>query len=197
MKFIELLKKMILFNNKNIYEEYDEFNQTKSVFIEMPKKISFDYVMAQKGSVEYHQHINSYIPRMRRLIKNMDRYLIKEEENGIFKINQSSTIQDSVNIAIAIFNGREFRAVSGINDIKNSCLLIPPGEEKFESCKVNKVGKLGIGYNRVNDSEKKIIEEINNLIDLGKIPSEGELVLYSKWEPCPSCYYVISQFIKK
>ena len=153
--------------------------------------------MAQKGSVEYHQHINSYIPRMRRLIKNMDRYLIKEEENGIFKINQSSTIQDSVNIAIAIFNGREFRAVSGKNDIKNSCLLIPPGEEKFESCKVNKVGKLGIGYNRVNDSEKKIIEEINNLIDLGKIPSEGELVLYSKWEPCPSCYYVISQFIKK
>ena len=170
---------MILFNNKNIYEEYDELNQTKSVFIEMPKKISFDYVMAQKGSVEYHQHINSYIPRMRRLIKNMDRYLIKEEENGIFKINQSSTIQDSV------------------NDIKNSCLLIPPGKEKFESCKVNKVGKLGIGYNRVNDSEKKIIEEINNLIDLGRIPSEGELVLYSKWEPCPSCYYVISQFIKK
>ena len=56
------------FNNKNIYEEYDEFNQTKSVFIDMPKKISFDYVMAQKGSVEYHQHINSYIPRMRRLI---------------------------------------------------------------------------------------------------------------------------------
>ena len=53
---------------------------------------------------------------------------------------------------------------------------------------------MGIGYNRVNDSEKKIIEEINNLIDLGKIPSEGELVLYSKWEPCPSCYYVISQF---
>lgn len=196
-KDIELLKKMILFNNKNIYEEYDEFNQTKSVFIEMPKKISFDYVMAQKGSVEYHQHINSYIPRMRRLIKNMDRYLIKEEENGIFKINQSSTIQDSVNIAIAIFNGREFRAVSGKNDIKNSCLLIPPGKEKFESCKVNKVGKLGIGYNRVNDSEKKIIEEINNLIGLGKIPSEGELVLYSKWEPCPSCYYVISQFIKK
>ena len=44
---------------------------------------------------------------------------------------------------------------------------------------------------------EKIIEEINNLIDLGKIPSEGELVLYSKWEPCPSCYYVISQFIKK
>ena len=122
---------MILFNNKNIYEEYDELNQTKSVFIEMPKKISFDYVMAQKGSVEYHQHINSYIPRMRRLIKNMDRYLIKEEENGIFKINQSSTIQDSVNIAIAIFNGREFRAVSGKNDIKNSCLLIPPGKEKF------------------------------------------------------------------
>lgn len=196
-KDIELLKKMILFNNKNIYEEYDEFNQTKSVFIEMPKKISFDYVMAQKGSVEYHQHINSYIPRMRRLIKNMDRYLIKEEENGIFKINQSSTIQDSVNIAIAIFNGREFRAVSGKNDIKNSCLLIPPGKEKFESCKVNKVGKLGIGYNRVNDSEKKIIEEINNLIGLGKIPSEGDLVLYSKWEPCPSCYYVISQFIKK
>lgn len=35
------------------------------------------------------------------------------------------------------------------------------------------------------------------IIYIGKIPSEGELVLYSKWEPCPSCYYVISQFIKK
>lgn len=196
-KDIELLKKMITFNNKNIYEEYDEINKIKSIFIKIPKEITFDYVTAQKGSVEYHEHIKSYISRMRRLIKNIDKYLIKEDENDIFKINQSSTIQDSVNMAVAIFNGKEFRAISGKNDIKNSCLLIPQGKEKFESCKVNKLGKLGIGYNRVNDSEKKIIEEINNLIELGNIQDKGELILYSKWEPCPSCYYVISQFTKK
>lgn len=65
---------------------------------------------------------------------------------------------------------------------------------KFESNKVNKRGKLGIGYNRVNDSEKKIFEHIHKLIEEKKIKDNGELVLYSKWEPCPSCYYVIHQF---
>ena len=195
-KDIELLKRMILCNNKNVKEEYDEKSQTKTLFIEIPQKIDFDYVKAEKGSVEYYQHIKSYIPRMKRLIKNLDKYIIKYNDNT-YKINQSVAIQDSVNMAIVIYNGKEFRAVSGKNDIENSCTLIPPGQEYFESCKVNKLGKLGIGYNRINDSEKKILEKIHRLIEDGSLIDEGELILYSKWEPCPSCYYVISQFIKK
>lgn len=194
-KDIELLKRMILFNNENFKEEYDEKSQTKTLFIQIPQKIDFDYVKAEKGTVEYYQHIKSYIPRMKRLIKNLDKYII--EYNNTYKINQSIAIQDSVNMAIAIYNGREFRAVSGKNDIENSCTLITPGQECFESCKVNKLGKLGVGYNRVNDSEKKIFEKIHKLIGNGSLTDEGELILYSKWEPCPSCYYVISQFIKK
>ena len=67
----------------------------------------------------------------------------------------------------------------------------------FESCKVNKLGKLGIGYNRVNDSEKKIFEYINKKIEDKELNPEGNLTLYTKWQPCPSCYYVISQFINK
>ena len=194
-KDIELLKRMILCNNKNVKEEYDEKSQTKTLFIEIPQKIDFDYVKAEKGSVEYYQHIKSYIPRMKRLIKNLDKYIM--EYNNTYKINQSIAIQDSVNMAIVIYNGKEFRAVSGKNDIENSCTLIQPGQEYFESCKVNKLGKLGIGYNRINDSEKKILEKIHRLIEDGSLIDEGELILYSKWEPCPSCYYVISQFIKK
>ena len=195
-KDIELLKKMIIYNNENIREEYDENNQTKTLFIELPKNITFDYVKSEKGSIEYHQHIKSYIPRMKRLIKNLDNYII-EEGNGVFKINQSIAIQDSVNMAIAVFNNKEFRAVSGKNDIKDSCTLIPLGKEYFKSCKVNKLGKLGIGYNRVNDSEKKIFEEIHKLIQEKQLSDKGSIILYSKWEPCPSCYYVISQFAER
>ena len=194
-KDIELLKRMILFNNKNVKEEYDEKSQTKTLFIDIPKNIGFDYIKAEKGSVEYYQHIKSYIPRMKRLIKNLDKYIM--EYNNTYKINQSIAIQDSVNMAIVIYNGKEFRAVSGKNDIENSCTLIPQGQEYFKSCKVNKLGKLGIGYNRINDSEKKILEKIHKLIENGSLHDEGELILYSKWEPCPSCYYVINQFIKK
>ena len=115
-KDIELLKRMILFNNKNVKEEYDEKSQTKTLFIDIPKNIGFDYIKAEKGSVEYYQHIKSYIPRMKRLIKNLDKYII-EYSNSTYKINQSTAIQDSVNMAILIYNGKEFIAVSGKNYI--------------------------------------------------------------------------------
>ena len=196
-KDIELLKKIIIYNNNNIKEEYDESSQTKTLLIEVPNNINFDYIKAEKGSVEYYQHIKSYIPRMKRLIRNIDKYIEVEEINGVFKINQSTAIQDSVNMAIAVFNNQEFRAVSGKNDIKNSCKLVSLEEAVFESCKVNKLGKLGIGYNRVNDSEKKIFEYINKKIEDKELNPEGNLTLYTKWQPCPSCYYVISQFINK
>lgn len=196
-KDIELLKKIIIYNNNNIKEEYDESSQTKTLLIEVPNNINFDYIKAENGSVEYYQHIKSYIPRMKRLIRNIDKYIEVEEINGVFKINQSTAIQDSVNMAIAVFNNQEFRAVSGKNDIKNSCKLVSLEEAVFESCKVNKLGKLGIGYNRVNDSEKKIFEYINKKIEHKELNPEGNLTLYTKWQPCPSCYYVISQFINK
>ena len=196
-KDIELLKKIIIYNNNNIKEDYDESSQTKTLLIEVPNNINFDYIKAEKGSVEYYQHIKSYIPRMKRLIRNIDKYIEVEEINGVFKINQSTAIQDSVNMAIAVFNNQEFRAVSGKNDIKNSCKLVSLEEAVFESCKVNKLGKLGIGYNRVNDSEKKIFEYINKKIEDKELNPEGNLTLYTKWQPCPSCYYVISQFINK
>lgn len=196
-KDIELLKKIIIYNNNNIKEEYDESSQTKTLLIEVPNNINFDYIKAEKGSVEYYQHIKSYIPRMKRLIRNIDKYIEVEEINGVFKINQSTAIQDSVNMAIAVFNNQEFRAVSGKNDIKNSCKLVSLEDAVFESCKVNKLGKLGIGYNRVNDSEKKIFEYINKKIEHKELNPEGNLTLYTKWQPCPSCYYVISQFINK
>lgn len=196
-KDIELLKRIITYNNNNIKEEYDESSQTKTLLIEVPNNINFDYIKAEKGSVEYYQHIKSYIPRMKRLIRNIDKYIEVEDVNGVFKINQSTAIQDSVNMAIAVFNNQEFRAVSGKNDIKNSCKLVSLEEAVFESCKVNKLGKLGIGYNRVNDSEKKIFEYINKKIEDKELNPEGNLTLYTKWQPCPSCYYVISQFINK
>lgn len=76
--------------------------------------------------------------------------------------------------------------------------MAPPLEKAvFKSSKVNKLGKLGVGYNRVNDSEKKIFEEIHKQIEVKALKNEGNLILYSKWEPCPSCYSVISQFCKK
>ena len=59
---------------------------------------------------------------------------------------------------------------------------------------MNKLGKLGIGYRRVNDSEKKIFEEIHKQIKNKVLKDKGEIILYSKWQPCQSCYYVISQF---
>ena len=77
------------------------------------------------------------------------------------------------------------------------CTVVPMDKSAFISRKVNKLGELGVGYNRVNDSEKKILEEINKQIENGKLKDEANLILYSKFEPCPSCYYVISQFMNK
>lgn len=105
-------------------------------------------------------------------------------------------MQDSINIAVAIYDDKEFKAISGSNDIKK--YYKAPSKEKavFKSNKVNKLGELGIGYDRVNDSEKKIFEEIHKQIESKVLKNEGNLILYSKWEPCPSCYFVISQFSK-
>ena len=120
-----------------------------------------------------------------------------ENEKKSFKIDQSKALQDSINIAVAMYDNKEFKAISGSNDIEDYCKAPPFKEAIFKSSKVNKLGKLGIGYNRVNDSEKKILEEIHKQIEEKELNDYGKLTLYSKWEPCPSCYFVISQFCEK
>ena len=113
------------------------------------------------------------------------------------KRNHLKALQDSINIAVAMYDNKEFKAISGSNDIEDYCKAPPFKEAIFKSSKVNKLGKLGIGYNRVNDSEKKILEEIHKQIEEKELNDYGKLTLYSKWEPCPSCYFVISQFCEK
>lgn len=195
---IELLKKMICIEKENVKEEYNEKTKTKTISIEMPKQINCQYIKPNKGSIEYHHHLNSNIPRMKRLIKNMNKYMeADEKEKATFKINQSKLLQDTINIAVGIFDNKEFKAISGSIDVENYCKAPLKKDEIFKSNKVNKLGKLGVGYNRVNDSEKKIFEEIHKQIEANILKNEGDLVLYSKWEPCPSCYFVIVQFCKK
>ncbi|MBE6072334.1 MAG: hypothetical protein E7208_10280 [Clostridium butyricum] len=197
-KDIELLKKMILINKPDIKEKYNAETRTKTIFIELPEKINYNYIKPKEGTVEYHDHLNNNIPRIQRLRKNISKYMkVDEKEKNVFKIDQSKTLQDSINIALAIYDNKEFKAISGSNDIEDYCTAPPLKEAKFKSNKVNKLGKLGTGYNRVNDSEKKIFEEIHKQIESKELKNEGKLILYSKWEPCPSCYFVISQFCKE
>lgn len=197
-KDIELLKKILLAGKNGLKEKYNTKTKIKTISIEIPKKINHEYIKTKKGSVEYHEYLNNNIPRIQRLINNMNKYMkIDEKEKLTFKIDQSKTLQDSINMALVIYDGKEFRAISGSNEITGYCISPPLEKAVFKSSKVNKLGKLGIGYDRVNDSEKKIFEEIHKQIEEKELKNEGNLILYSKWEPCPSCYYVINQFCKK
>lgn len=196
-KDIELLKKMVLIKNEKVKEKYNTKTKTKTISIEIPEKINYQYITPKKGSVEYHEHLINNIPRMQRLTKNINKYMkVDGKEKATFNIDQSKALQDSINIAIATYDNKEFKAISGKNNISGYCIAPPKDSAVFKSSKVNKLGKLGIGYDRVNDSEKKIFEEIHKQIEAKELKNEGDLILYSKWEPCPSCYYVISQFCK-
>lgn len=196
-KDIELLKKIITKRNCSKIERYDAKTKIKTISLEISDDLNLEYIPARLGSIEYHQHIKNNIPRMKRLRRNIKKYLVpNEKEYQAFNIDQSSTLQDTINIAVAIYDNREFKAISGSNDVVEFLSVPSVTDSVFISHKVNKLGKLGIGYNRKNDSEKKIFEEIHQQIEAGKIKNYGKLVLYSKWEPCPSCYHVISQFCK-
>jgi hypothetical protein len=197
-KDIELLKKMVSIRKKGVKETYNAQTKIKTILIEIPEKINYEYITAKKGTVEYHEYLSNNIPRMQRLIRNMNKYVkADEKEKAIFRINQSEALQDSINMSVAIYDEKEFRAISGKNEITNCCSAPLPEKAIFKSSKVNKLGELGVGYNRVNDSEKKIFEEIYKQIENKVLKDEGNLILYSKWEPCPSCYSVINQFCKK
>ncbi|SCJ05693.1 Uncharacterised protein [uncultured Clostridium sp.] len=197
-KDIELLKNMISNNNDKIYQQYNSEKRVKTLYIDIPKVIDKNYIKPLQGTIEYHHHLSNNIPRIERLINNLNKYMKPHEiEEKTFIIDQSQALQDTINIAIATFNNKEFKAISGKNNVIGYCASPDIEKVAFEACKVNKLGKLGIGYKRVNDSEKKIFEEINKQIESKILKDEGELTLYSKWEPCPSCYYVISQFCEK
>ncbi|KMT21927.1 deaminase domain-containing protein [Clostridium cylindrosporum] len=197
-KDIELLKKMVIIKGEEIKETYNTGTRTKTISIEIPKKVNHQYITAKRGTVQYHDYLNNNIPRMQRLIKNIHKYInVDEEESDAYKIHQSEALQDSINIAVAVYDEKEFRAISGSNEIINYCSAPPLEKANFKSSKVNKLGKLGIGYDRVNDSEKKIFEEIHRQIEEKSLKNEGSLILYSKWKPCPSCYSVINQFRKR
>lgn len=196
-KDIELLKKMVIIRKEGVKEKYNYKTKIKTISIEIPREINYQYITPKEGTVEYHQYLTNNIPRMQRLTKNLDKYMkVDKKEKNTFIIDQSKALQDSINIAVAIYDNKKFRAISGSNNIKNYCIAPQSDQEFFKSSKVNKLGKLGIGYNRVNDSEKKILEEIHKQIEMKLLKNKGNLILYSKWEPCPSCYYVISQFCK-
>lgn len=197
-KDIELLKKMVVTKETDLEEKYNEDTKTRTIKIKIPQEINSEYIKAKKGSVEYYEHLTNNIPRMQRLINNLNRYIeIDEEEKDKVRINQSETLQDSINIAVAVFDGLKFKAISGSDEIENFCMAPARDKAVFKSSKVNKLGKLGIGYDRINDSEKKIFEAIHQKIQAKEVKDYGKLTLYSKWEPCQSCYFVISQFIKR
>lgn len=50
----------------------------------------------------------------------------------------------SINIAVALYDNKEFKTISGSNNITNYCIAPPQDAAIFKSCKVNKLGKLGI-----------------------------------------------------
>ncbi|MEG0691018.1 MAG: deaminase domain-containing protein [Clostridium sp.] len=195
-KDIELLKKILTLSSSKVSREYNSENLVNTVIINMPDNISLDYVKPIKGSVLHQEYVYTNLPRINRLIRNLDKY-ITNVGNGMHQINQSRALQDTINIAAATYNGHEFKSISGSNEIEGYCMSPKINKGVFISRKVNKLGKLGIGYNRINDSEKKILEHIDSEIGLGNLNDSGEITLYTKWKPCKSCYYVMHQFMEK
>ncbi|MGL5152497.1 MAG: deaminase domain-containing protein [Clostridium sp.] len=188
-KDIELLKNILSYNN-HVIEAYNINTFIKEFKVNTPNEFSIHFIKAKYGSIEHYQHIKAALPRIYRLINNLDTYFKKCFSTII--INQSSTLLDSMNFAYATYNNHFFKASSGDVSINEYCSI--PKLPKFSSSNVDRLGNVGTGYTRENDSEKKILEEIHLLIKNNIINSTGELILYTKWEPCQSCYYVISQF---
>ncbi|WP_242982195.1 MULTISPECIES: deaminase domain-containing protein [unclassified Clostridium] len=87
--------------------------------------------------------------------------------------------------------------MNNLNKLKDELKREGYNINEFDEEKFKKLGKLGIGYDIVNDSEKKIFEEIHKQIEVKVLENEWKLILYSKWEQYLSFYFVISQFCKK
>lgn len=195
-KDIELLKRILIVNKNEVNEYYDELRQIRTLVIKIPEKFNEAFIKPIRGTVEYYNHIQLAIPRMERLIHNLGQY-ISEEDDGVMSLNQSEVLQDSINMAIAQFDHHTFKAISGSDEVRGYCHTPPQKDTAFSSWKVNKLGRLGIGYDRVHDSEKKILEAIHKQIQEGILAEQGTIFLYTKWEPCPSCYLVVHQFVEQ
>lgn len=195
-KDIELLKKIILFNNPNVDEKYDYKKRQRTLFIKKPSVFTMDFIKFKLGSIEYHNFLNDSVIRIKRLILNIKKY-IKESDSTSIEINQSSAIQDSVNVAKVNFSDKEFKALSGNDEVEGFIKAPDKNAQRFKSFRVNRLCEIGTGYDRFCDSEKKIFEKIDEQIEKKMIMDEGKIILKSRWEPCPSCYYVMQQFIEK
>ncbi|MGL4452280.1 MAG: deaminase domain-containing protein [Sarcina sp.] len=185
-KDIELLKKIVI-KKDNYIETYSKENCIKTIEVKI-KKISLDYIKHKKGTVEYMDYLNDNLNRLKSIINFL------EKKEGIVKINQSNLLLDSINIAVVIFDKKKFKAISGSKNIDG---YVKESDTGFKAMRVNRLGEVGTGYRRVYDSEKKILDNIDKEIEEKNLKNFGLLKLYSKWEPCPSCYYVINQFKEK
>ncbi|WP_244835498.1 deaminase domain-containing protein [Clostridium sp. BJN0001] len=195
-KDVELLKKILLFNNSDVKEKYDYEKRQKTLFIKKPDLFTIDFIKFKNGSIEYHNFLNDAVLRMNRLILNIKKY-VKNEDSNIIEINQSKAIQDSINVAEVEFCSINFKALSG-NDEVNGFIKAPIKDlERFKSFRVNRFGEIGTGYDRFCDSEKKIFEKIDECIENNIVLNYGKVILKSRWQPCPSCYYVMEQFLEK
>jgi len=74
-------------------------------------------------------------------------------------------------------------------------VLIPDSySQQFNYICTNKHRDIGIGHNRNNDTEYKLLEYITSRITPQQV---GHIDLFTYYEPCLSCDYVIIQFTKK
>ncbi|WP_445344068.1 deaminase domain-containing protein [Clostridium septicum] len=73
-----------------------------------------------------------------------------------------------------------------------------PENQQFKTLNINKDNVVdGINsWNRNVDTEFKIIEDTSGKLG-DNVNAKGNITLYTDLYPCPSCQYVIEQFMKK
>lgn len=197
-KDIELLKKILISDNDNIIETYDKEKRLKKIQIHIPDSIEYEYKATRVGTVQHKEFLHNNINKLYRVADMIHKYIDHDKERSIGTINQSDMLQDTINIAYATYDNIEFKAISGNMDIGGFCETMDNYDvESFKSFAVNRHGVSGTGYDRKNDSEKKILEKIDKMIEYNQLKDNGHLILNTRLEPCDSCYYVMSQFLKK
>lgn len=67
---------------------------------------------------------------------------------------------------------------------------------EFNNINVNEYRSIGLGHERHNDSEAKILEYINLFVKEKEI-EEFTVHLFSQLEPCLSCDYIIIKFLER
>lgn len=77
-------------------------------------------------------------------------------------------------------------------------ISLKPENQQFETLNINKDNVVdGINsWNRNVDTEFKIIEDINGKLG-NNVNAKGNITLYTDLYPCPSCQYVVEQFMEK